>query len=43
MKYLSSKSLRKILFESIEELVQNKASYVRNPTDHSRTRKLCKW
>ena len=40
MKYLSPKSLRKILFESIEELVQNKASYVRNPTDHSRTRKL---
>ena len=40
MKYLSPKSLRKILFESIEQLVQNKAAYVRNPTDHSRTRKL---
>ena len=40
MKYLSPKSLRKILFESIEQLVENKASYVRNPTDHSRTRKL---
>ena len=40
MKYLSLKSLRKILFKSIEQLVQNKASYVRNPTDPSRTRKL---
>ena len=40
MKYLQPNSLRKNLFNSIDQISLNKTSYVKNPTDHSRTRKL---
>lgn len=40
MKYLKPNTLRRNLFDSIDQIVLNKASYVKNPTDHSRTRKL---
>lgn len=40
MKYFKPNSLRKNLFDSIDQISLNKASYVKNPTDHSRTRKL---
>ena len=40
MKYLKPNTLRRNLFDSIDQVLLNKASYVKNPTDHSRTRKL---
>ncbi|WP_027421931.1 transposase [Lachnobacterium bovis] len=40
MKYLNPNTLRRNLFDSIDQILLNKASYVKNPTDHSRTRKL---
>lgn len=40
MKYLKPNTLRRNLFDSIDQILLNKASYVKNPTDHSRTRKL---
>lgn len=40
MKYLKPKTLRKILFKSIDDITLNKASYVKNPSDHTRKRKL---
>lgn len=40
MKYLKPNTLRRNLFDSIDQILLSKASYVKNPTDHSRTRKL---